>query len=76
MYCANPQADETSILRSEAEKAKADARKAKKEAERAKREATRAKHEACEAQWEAYRQCNASKSSSSNIYTYCQRPLC
>ena len=76
MYCANPQADETSILRSEAEKAKADARKAKKEAERAKREANRAKHEACEAQWEAYRQCNASKSSSSNIYTYCQRPLC
>lgn len=48
MYCANPQADETSIMREEANRAKREAEKAKQEAK-----------QACEDAKRSYRSCRS-----------------
>ena len=63
MYCANPQADEVSIIRAEANRAK-------RETERARQEAKRA----CEAAERAYRSCRAA--SGYGYYSSCRRPSC
>ena len=76
MYCSNPQQDEISAIRRDAENAKAEARRARQEAERAKRDAEYAKQRACDEAFAAYRACTASQSSTYGSLMSCRRPSC
>ena len=76
MYCANPQQDEISVIRRDAENARAEARRAKQEAERARRDAQYAKQRACDEAFAAYRTCQASQSSTYGSLMSCRRPTC
>jgi len=69
MYCANPSADEASVLRDQVNAAKA-------EAERARLDAERAKRAACQERMDAYRQCTSGQSSYNGYQKCGYTPIC